>query len=221
MNTQLKDLEKKYNALSLRERAMVAVAVLAVIYFLWYTVLYSYLLTTDEEVFNNLQKIKTQISQIEGQIDSISELVGRNPTANLIAQSQSLKTENEVLNQKIREYIKNMVPPTDIDEMLNNIIQKATGLTVLGIENIEVKPLFDSKDIDLYGKRAVFQIFKHGVIVQLQGNYFDVVRFLKALEKQKLNVIWSSFSYEVIKYPKAKIALELNTLSLEDEWIGV
>ena len=147
--------------------------------------------------------------------------MGRNPTAALIAQSKMLQEENGILNQKIREYVKTMVPPTQMDEMLNNIIQKATGLTVLSIENIEVKPLFESKNIDLNGKTAVFQVFKHGIKVELQGSFFDTVRFLKALEKQKLNVIWSSLDYAVIKYPKAKITLELNTLSLEEGWIGV
>lgn len=221
MITYLKVLEKKYNAHSLRERVMIALAVFALVYFVWYNVLYSYLLASDEEVTKNLQNIKTQISQLEGQIDSLSEVVGRNPTAALIAQSKMLQEENGILNQKIREYVKTMVPPTQMDEMLNNIIQKATGLTVLSIENIEVKPLFESKNIDLNGKTAVFQVFKHGIKVELQGSFFDTVRFLKALEKQKLNVIWSSLDYAVIKYPKAKITLELNTLSLEEGWIGV
>lgn len=221
MNAQIQDLEKKFNARSLRERILIAGAVFAMIYFLWYNVLYSYLLATDEEVSQNLQKITSQISQLEGQIDTISQVVGRNPTAALLAKSKTLKEENQVLNQKIREYIKKMVPPSDMDEMLNNIIQKASGLTVLSIENLKVKPLFTTKDINIHGKTAGFQVFNHGVKFQFQGNYFDTVRFLKAVEQQKLNVIWDSFSYEVTKYPKAKITLELNTLSLEEGWIGV
>ncbi len=200
----LQDLEKKYNARSLRERVMIVLAVFSLVYFLWYTILYSYLLASDEQVAQNLQNIKTQISQLEGQIDSLSEVVGRNPTAALIAQSKMLKEENNSLNQKIREYVKTMVPPTDMDEMLNNIIQKATGLTVLSIENIEVKPLFESKNIDLDGKTAVFQVFKHGIKVELQGSFFDAVRFLKALEKQKLNVIWSSLDYAVTNIQRLK-----------------
>ena len=221
MNAKIKELAEKYNARSLRERILIAGAMFAVIYFLWYNILYSYLLATDEEISKNLQNMKSQISQLEQQIDTLSEVVGRNPTASLMAQSKNLKADNEVLNQKIREYIKKMVPPTDMDEMLNNIIQKASGLTVLGIENLEVKPLFESKEIDVNGKNSRFQVFNHGVKFPLQGTYFDTLRFLKALEQQKLKVVWSSFSYEVIKYPKAKITLELSTLSLEEGWIGV
>lgn len=221
MNAHIQNLEKKFNARSLRERVLIAGAVFVMIYFFWYNALYSYLLATDEEVAKKLQNIKLQISQLEGQIDTISEVVGRNPTAALRVQSKTLKEENQVLNQKIRAYIKKMVSPTDMDEMLNSIIQKASGLTVLSVENLEVKPLFTTKEIDINGKTAGFQVFNHGVKFQFQGNYFDTVRFLKALEQQKLNVIWDSFSYEVIKYPKANITIELNTLSLEEGWIGV
>jgi MSHA biogenesis protein MshJ len=219
MNTNIKALKEKYNVRSLRERVLIAGAIFAVIYFSWYNLLYSYFLATDEEVSKNLQNIKSQIGQLEQQIDSMSEVVGRNPTATLIMQSKNLKADNEVLNQKIHAYIKKMVPPTEMDTLLNNIIQKASGLTVLSIENLEVKPLFESKEIDLNGKSSGFQVFNHGVKFQLQGTY--TLRFLKALEQQKLNVIWNSFSYEVIKYPKAKITLELNTLSLEEALIGV
>ena len=71
--------------------------------------------------------MKSQIGQLEQQIDNLSGVIGRDPTAVLIAQSKNLKADNEMLNQKIREYIKKMVPPTDMDKMLNNIIQKASG----------------------------------------------------------------------------------------------
>ena len=221
MNVKIKALEEKYNARSLRERILIAGAIFSVVYFFWYNVLYSYLLVPDEEVSKNLRSIKSQISQIEGQIDTISAVVGRNPTAALIAQSKNLKADNEVLSQKIRDEVKKMVPPTDMDEMLNNIIQKAAGMTVLGVENLEVKPLFEKKNVNINGSNAGFQVFNHGIKLQLQGTYFDTLRFLKVLEQQKMNVIWDSFSYEVTKYPNAKITLELNTLSLEEGWIGV
>lgn len=221
MNTQIKALEEKYNVRTLRERVMIAIAVFSIIYFFWYNVLYSYFLASNEEVTKSLQNIKSQISQIESQIDNISTIVGRDPTSALILQSKTLKSENEILNQKIRDYVKNMVPPTDMDEMLNDIIQKTSGMTVLSIENLAVTPLFETKNININGKDAEFQVFNHGIKIQLQGVYFDTLRFLKALEEQKLNVIWDSFSYEVIKYPNAKITLELNTLSLEKGWIGV
>lgn len=221
MKAKIKALEEKYNARSLKERILIAAVIFAAIYFLWYNIVYGYLLASDEEVSKNLQSIKSQISQLEGQIDAISEVVGRNPTAVLVTQSKNLKAENEALNQKINAYVKKMVPPTDMDEMLNAIIQKATGMTVMDIENLAVKPLFEEKHLDINGKYAKFQVFSHGIRFQLQGTYFDTLRFLKSLEQQKLNVIWDSFTYEVIKYPKAKIILEFSTLSLEEGLIGV
>lgn len=221
MNAKIKALEKKYNARSLRERALIAVAIFAVLYFFWYNIFYSYLFAPDEEVSKNLQNIKSQISQIEGQIDTISAVVGRNPTAALIEQSKNLKIDNEMLNQKIRDYVKKMIQPTDMDEILNNIIQKAAGMTVLGVENLESKPLFERKDVDINGKGAGFQVFNHGIKFQLEGTYFETLGFLKGLEQEKLHVIWDSFSYEVTKYPKAKITLKLYTFSLEEGWIGV
>jgi MSHA biogenesis protein MshJ len=221
MNITVEKIAEKYNARSLRERIFIAIAVLALIYLFWYNVLYSYLLASDEEVSKNLQAIKSQISQLEGQIDTISTIVGRNPTSTLLAQSKNLKTENDVLNKKISAYIQKMVKPSEMDEMLENIIQKASGLKVLSIENLPAKAIFEPKDGEANAKHSGLKVFNHTVQFQFTGNYFDTLRFLKALEQEKLNVIWDSFAYEVIAYPKAKITIELSTLSLEEGWIGV
>ncbi len=221
MNKKIKVLEKQYNARSLRERILIAAALFAVICFFWYAALYSTLEASDQTISNSLQNIKSQINQLPDQIDAMSEVIGRNPTAVLIAQSKNLKAENETLNQKIRDYVAKMVSPTDMDEMLNAIIQKTAGMTVINIENLAGKPLFEEKMVDIQGKDEGLQVFSHGIKIQLQGNYFDTLRFLKAIEQQKLNVIWDSFEYEVTKYPKANITLELNTLSLKEGWIGI
>ena len=63
-------------------------------------------------------------------------------------------------------------------------------------------------------------IFAHGFEMALSGNYFQTLSFLQHLEKMS-GFYWQALDYEVEDYPNATITLQLNTLSLEEDWIGV
>ncbi len=214
-------LEKKFNAFSLRERILIGITVLAFIYFVWYTTLYDYVLATNEEISKKSQEIKTQINSLEGQIDTLSGVLGRDPTAVLASQALNLKQQSEKLSQQIYVDTKKMVSPKEMTTILNNLIMQTVGLTVLSIESLETKPLFSGKTITENGKTIQFQVYNHGLQVEMMGGYFDTLQFLKALEKQNMNVIWDEITYEVKKYPKAKITIILHTLSLNEGWIDV
>lgn len=56
-------------------------------------------------------------------------------------------------------------------------------------------------------------VFKHAVVIQLEGSYFDVVDYLSALENLPWKFYWAELDYRVIDYPKAIVTLEVYTLS--------
>ena len=55
----------------------------------------------------------------------------------------------------------------------------------------------------------------------LEGSYFQTLSFLKRLEDMESGFFWRSVDYQVTDYPKAQIVIQIMTLSLEEEWIGV
>lgn len=58
-------------------------------------------------------------------------------------------------------------------------------------------------------------VFKHAVVIQLEGSYFDVIDYLVALESLSWKFYWSELDYRVVAYPKAIVTLEVYTLSTE------
>lgn len=220
-NAIIVKLENKFNKFSMREKLFVFVALILTFYSAWHTVLYDYLLATDEEVSKKAQQMKQQISLLEGQIDSISEVLGRDPTFVLKQQAKELKKKNEELTQKIYENTKKMVSPKDMNKVLSHLIQKSEGLTLVKMESLQTKPLFAPKNIQENGKSRQLQVFNHGLRVEMLGDYFNTLQFLKALEQQNLDVMWDELEYEVKKYPKASVTIVLHTLSLDEGWIDV
>lgn len=221
MKEMIEKVEKLYNALSIRERMLICAGVVLFFYGVWYTILYDYVLATDTEIAKKAGDIKDQISLLEGQIDSMSEVIGRNPTSLLIDQSKQLKRESDFLSQKITEQMKKMMSAKEMANVLRNVIEKTDGLTLIDMESQETKPLFDAKTIKDGDQVINVQAFVHGLKIEMIGGYFETLKFLRAVEKQNTNIVWDELTYQVMKYPKAKIVIYLHAIGVDEGWVDV
>lgn len=216
------NLEKRFNAFSFREKILVLVAILVSSGFVWYTSVYGYFLASNEEINKRSLEIKSQLGILENQIGNIGKILGRDTTAELIEQEKTLKIENEQLKQKVYDATKRMISTKDMSTILNELVATSANLTFTNIESLETKPLFsEQKLLDQNNKKILFQVYSHGLKIEMLGNYFATLQFLKRLEQHNANLIWNEIDYEVKKYPEAKIVIILHTLNLEEGWIDV
>ena len=65
------------------------------------------------------------------------------------------------------------------------------------------------------------RLFRHGLILELSGDYMSVLRYVQALERLPWKFFWESMNYQVQQWPTGKITLKLLSLSSEEGWIGV
>ncbi len=226
MNKNFLIIEKKFDALLMREKILTCLAIFVAIYAGWHTVLYDYVLATDAEISKKSEDIRQKINLLEGKMDSVSQVLERDPTSLLSEQANNLKKENETLSKTMIEQTKKMVSPKDMTKILSNIIQKAStiniaGLTIGTIESMGTKALFEPKTIEENGQKKSFQVFQHSIKVEMVGGYFETLKFLKSMESICPDVVWDELSYEVKQYPYADVVVILHTLSLEEGWIGV
>ncbi|MBD9483635.1 type II secretion system protein M [Pseudomonas sp. PDM14] len=66
-------------------------------------------------------------------------------------------------------------------------------------------------------------LYKHGVRLQLEGGYFDLLRYLQAIQGTPWKLNWDSLDYQVGEAGpgRAQISLQLYTLSRQSGWVGV
>jgi MSHA biogenesis protein MshJ len=64
-------------------------------------------------------------------------------------------------------------------------------------------------------------IYKHEVEIVFQGNYLDMLSYMRELESLPEQVYWNKGKLTVIEYPKASLTLNLFTLSLEKKWLNL
>ncbi|MEN9868290.1 MAG: hypothetical protein RL748_3880 [Pseudomonadota bacterium] len=64
-------------------------------------------------------------------------------------------------------------------------------------------------------------IFRHGVVLEVEGNYLDLMEYLVALEKLPQQVYWGNLQLNVKKHPRATMSVEIFTLSLDRKWLNL
>jgi MSHA biogenesis protein MshJ len=58
-------------------------------------------------------------------------------------------------------------------------------------------------------------------VLTLEGSYLDCLAYLQAVERLPWHLYWSRIEFKEDGYPRNAIMIELRTLSLDKEWIGV
>lgn len=109
--------------------------------------------------------------------------------------------------------------------VLRDMLSAEKGLVLTKLESLGAQPLFprDEDEENAKTKKRTQQpeIFKHGVRIVFEGDYFKTLAYLRALEAMPWRLYWDNVEYFVTDYPKARVAITVHTLSLHEGWIGV
>ena len=104
-----------------------------------------------------------------------------------------------------------LIPAHEMPLVLEALLSRSANLHMLALSSLEPTPL-------MAGEQKV-NLYKHGIRLQLEGGYFDVYQYLKALEALPRHFYWKQFDYQVQEYPKAVVEMEIYTLSTSKEFI--
>jgi len=219
-------LREKTAELSLRERGILAAVSVVAVLFIWSQIVF---LPYEKKQKQNTIKIAGLGQQIVTKSDRLSVLTGllsNDPNAPLRAKKKSLQIEMAELTAEIESRLSNLVAPEKMADLMRNVLADYKGLRLLSAKNLPVEPLqiqsmaTQTKSGDSAQAEQQTVLFAHGFEMVLSGEYFQALAFLQHLENMK-GFYWQALDYKVGKYPKAEITIQISTLSLEEDWIGV
>jgi len=223
-------LKEKTAGLSVRERGIFAATCVVLVIVIWLQVIY----TGIEKQKKVIDKQKSQLVQKSitqsDRLIELSNILAHDPNASLRDRQVQLNKDLLTLRGQIEGRLSHLIAPEKMADVMRQVLSDYKGLTLLSARNLPVEPLqINSKSetqlqqrVDVSGSQTEPQavIFAHGFEIVLSGQYFQTLEFLQRLESIS-GFYWRALSYEVGDYPNAEITLELSTLSLEEDWIGV
>jgi MSHA biogenesis protein MshJ len=228
MQTQIDKIVAKVDGLSLRERALVFLAVAALVV----TIIESWVL---EPLLVKQKMLSVQVVQQQEKMKEVLAQIENLVQAKRADANSPQRERIRILRQQIADgdaYLKDrrdkLVPPEKMAALLEQVLNKNGQLQLVALSTLPVSLLIEpSGDTPAAQTTGAIQaglekqIYKHGVQITVRGSYADLVQYLTALEKLPTQMFWGAAKMDVVKHPTVELTLTLYTLSLDKTWLQV
>ena len=236
-------LSTKLDAMTLRERAMVFVAVTAAILFLLYTMAVEPMLAKQTLLLAQIKQQQNQIAGIDMEITAKAQGFSLDPDAQERARLQTARAEIDRISAGLLAVQKGLVAPERIAPLLENLLGGHGKLRLMAMKTLPVTgmnetfaestPAVAASATPVAAPIQAAQsaqpaasthkprelLYRHGVEIVLQGSYLDMVSYMSALEALPVQLFWGKASLDAQQYPNSRLTLTLYTLSLDQKWM--
>lgn len=138
-------------------------------------------------------------------------------------------SNREALIEQIDQNTAALVTPDRMKALLQDLLRSQPGLRLVGLQSFTEAvrlPGSDTTAVDPIVEPAAvtpLTLYRHGVRLQLEGGYFDLLAYLQAIQGTEWRLNWESLDYRVGEAgpARATIKLQLSTLSRQAGWVGV
>lgn len=209
-------LSDRLDGLSLRERALVFAAALAVVFGLWFNLFVVSIEAEGEAMDRRAQALRQQLEQLNQRSRLVAERLARDPNRALEQERSRLQGRLEDVDEALRERTGAYVGPDQMTRLLRDLLRDRRGLRLVSVEN--VAPVRINLEGD--AEEAMVPIYRHGVVLELEGRFGEIVDYVGAVQDLPWRFLWKRLEYEVNGYPTARVRLILETLSAQEGWIG-
>ncbi|BFM12069.1 type II secretion system protein GspM [Simiduia litorea] len=216
----IKNYREKFEKLQTRERTLVLLVCLAVIYMIWSIAIGS-------QIDTRAKKLTTQLTESQVKLESQNiELAGltlkqqQDPDLLLKQEALQLARDIEQLDQSLAAMSVGLVPAQELALILESVLLKTGELSLVSLQTLPIEELQLSAQQDEVNSPPTTGVYRHAVQLTLKGGYFALNDYLLALEALPWRFYWDSLNYQVSAYPRAEIELRVYTLSTERGVVG-
>ncbi len=225
MKGWLKARRERIDALALRERMLVFVALLAGAWWGWDHLLMTPLNARRAALEVSVPKLRHEIVELHRQSRELALARSRDPDAPARRQLARLRVENQRVEQVLAAFAERLVPPADMGRVLEAVLDRQHGLRLQRLEGLGPEALLPAAvpaDTDVPAGAGALpgNVFRHGLRMTFTGGYLDTLAYLQALEELPWNFLWGEIRLQVGQYPDAEVTLTVYSLSFDEAWIG-
>lgn len=215
MNAKWLEIKAKFEALQLRERALLVGALIAVVYLLWDFIFLQPLGEATQVAAAKEQNAQQNIAIAQAELSVVKSLGAKDPHAQLKSELQELQEKLALLDTDLQSLSAGLVPAEQLPKILHQVLSSTSKMQLLSVVTLPVETINLEADTTAEASAPTQQarLFKHGVQVKLQGSYSHTYEFLQALESNSWQFYWEALAFEVMEHPQALVTLRIFTLA--------
>ncbi len=204
----------RFDRLSLRERGLIALALVVLLFQGGSLLLESaqrdlqqarQALLTQQQALDDIGKRQQALVR---QADNVPDRRQRQRLAQLRRDLAASQARLDQLSQRL-------IAPEEMAALLQQMLAHQPGLELIRLETLRTHPLGDDQ------QKLEIPLFAHDLVLEFRGGYLDILRYLERLESLSAGIHWDGFHLKTEDWPSNRVRLKLHTLSLSEDWIGV
>jgi len=207
------------DALSLRERALVMLGAFMVLFLAWDGLLMSDIGKRSKTLSADIDVTQNRMEQLNRSIASAAQARGTDP--NIVLQNEIAATRARIaeLDETLDARSGSIIPPNEMARVIEQVLRRQGRLKLVSARSLSPSPLFEP--VDTAEGDAVGTVYKHGLELEVEGRYLDVLGYLRELESLDWKFFWETVALEGDTYPSNRVRIRVYSLNLEEGWLGV
>lgn len=230
---RLQQLSGRFDKLSLRERLMVLVLLIATAGGVWFNLLWQPMLTSQTTIEQGISQNRDQIQLLTVQLNGLIKRAEDDPNKQIRLELEQIKQLIARMEGEIKGTTDALISPREMARLLEQMLLTQNGIRMISLNTLKTESLMtpektsggakeqNAVGTDRMADAASQNIYRHGFAIQFEGDYASILGYLKSLEQLPSQFFWDGIQLETVDYPVIRVKLRLHTLSLSEGWIGV
>lgn len=212
-NALLFRLSKQILKLQARERVLVLVAALLMVFGIGQGTLTLMSLSDPRPLADEINKTQSMIDVNEQAIVAIIERQNSDKVKQLRADALQLQLTLDKLKEQVKETADFLIPPQEMPSILRKLLLKHAQLELIDF-NTQLPIRIETVNHQL-------PLFSHGLSIKVKGTFPAMTSWLQDIEELPWVLNWDRLQYSIATWPKGELHLEIHTLSREESWLDI
>ncbi|VAW76258.1 hypothetical protein MNBD_GAMMA15-1611 [hydrothermal vent metagenome] len=207
LRLQLQQLADRVDALELRERVLLLVAAIAVLFFSIDMLALQPVLKSQQIAREQITELDTRLGALRQNARLLQYRSGIDPLQARREQREKLDRELAILDERIVNQLGALVEPAQAAKVLEQVLARHRGLQLVSLD--ASSRTLDDLDIESGDTTG---LGRYQIELVLDGGYLQVLAYLEALESLPWKFFWQKVDFQSTEYPHATTRLQLYTL---------
>lgn len=222
---RLRPLLERVDQLSLRERALIFGAGVALIYVAWQALLMDPATVRARAAEQRLVEIRRR-----GQLtDEVGLAAAQDPAVAAASRNRALAQRLREVDAELSSAAQGYVAPERMTQLLRGLLAGQQGLRLVSLRNLPAESLSRpaagaAEPAGTAGAPPAATDrgpFLHPVEVVVEGDYLSIVNYLHELERLPWRIHWQRLELLAGEYPSNRVRIVIGALSLSHDWMAV
>jgi MSHA biogenesis protein MshJ len=209
----------RLDAMSLRERVLIFLAVAVVIVAIADSALFEPILRRQKANSQSIQQQEDEIRTMRTQVQAYAQ-ARTGDSANAKRQRlEKRRVELAALDRELAAGQSELVPPERMAKMLSEIVKRNPDVELISLRSLAATGLTQSLAPIPGSAPSGLSLYRHGIEIAVSGSYLKMLSYVGQLERLPAKIMWGNMELQAGAYPVVTLKITLYTFSPEKTWL--